>query len=81
MPKQQHSLDLIRNLREQKKQEADVSKARIQKLTNQLFAPQESKGKIDGWMKQLNTGIAAYDGIMTGFKLLRRLRYIFTRRR
>ena len=64
-----------------KKAELLQSKERMQQLARQLFAPQESKTKFEGMMQHINTGIAAYDGIMTGMKILRRIRTFFGGRR
>lgn len=72
-----YTLDTIRQQRLNKKQEVLQSKERMQHLAHQLFAPQESKNKFEGMMQHINMGIAAYDGVMTGVKILRRVRYFF----
>ncbi len=76
-----YNIRTIRRLREEKKKEAEKSKHRMQQLAQDLFAPQDNKGKLSGLMQHINTGIAAYDGIMTGLKILRRVRASFGRRR
>lgn len=34
---------------------------------------------MDNMMQHINAGIAAYDGLMTGLKILRRVRGFFSR--
>lgn len=53
----------------------------MQTLAQDLFAPNESKNKLDGLMQHVNMGIAAYDGIMTGIKILHRVRGFFDRKK
>lgn len=72
-----YSIDDIRKRRLAKREELKLSKDRMQDLTRQLFAPQQGKNKIDSLMQQVNMGIAAYDGLMTGIKILRRVRGFF----
>lgn len=72
-----YTLETIRQQRLEKKAEVLQSKERMQQLAHQLFAPQESKNKFEGMMQHINMGIAAYDGVMTGVKILRRIRSIF----
>jgi hypothetical protein len=76
-----YTIEMIRQQRLDKKAELLQSKERMQQLARQLFAPQESKTKFEGMMQHINTGIAAYDGIMTGMKILRRIRTFFGGRR
>lgn len=63
-----YSIEGIRERRLAKREELKLSKGRMQDLTQQLFAPQQGKNKIDSLMQQVNMGIAAYDGLMTGIK-------------
>ena len=72
-----YTIEEINRLREEKRNEARQSKERLRQLGQQLFAPRESKGKLDNLMQQVNMGIAAYDGVMTGIKVLRRIRSYF----
>lgn len=74
-----YSVESIAQRRAEKKEEILLSKARIQNLTQELFAPQKSKNQMDNMMQHINAGIAAYDGLMTGLKILRRVRGFFAR--
>ena len=72
-----YTIEGIRERRLAKREELKQSKDRMQNLSQQLFAPQQGKNKIDSLMQQVNMGIAAYDGLMTGTKILRRVRGFF----
>ena len=74
-----YSVESIAQRRAEKKEEILRSKARIQNLTQELVAPQKSKNQMDNMMQHINAGIAAYDGLMTGLKILRRVRGFFSR--
>lgn len=76
-----YTLETIAELRQGKKAELEASKELIQDLSRELFAPQESKNKFDQLMQQVNAGIAAYDGLMTGIKIFRRIRGFFNRKK
>lgn len=76
-----YTLEDIIARKQAKRKEILQSKENIQTLAQDLFAPNESKNKLDGLMQHVNMGIAAYDGIMTGIKILRRVRGFFDRKR
>lgn len=76
-----YSVEMISKLRAQKKEELKESKERIQQLTGDLFAPQQSKNKMENIMQHVNAGIAAYDGLRTGIMIFQRIRYFFNRKK
>ena len=49
-----YSIEGIRERRLAKREELKLSKERMQDLTQQLFAPQQGKNKIDSLMQQVN---------------------------
>lgn len=77
MTENKYSLEMIAARRMEKKEELRKSKENIYNLTNRLFSPPETKSKMDLIMHNFNSGMAAYDGIMTGIKIYRRLKSIF----
>ena len=81
IPPSSYTLETIAELRRGKKAELEASKELIQDLSRELFSPQESKNKFDQLMQQVNAGIAAYDGLMTGIKIFRRIRGFFNRKK
>lgn len=64
-----YTLETITQRRLAKKAELRNSKEQIMEFSRELFAPQQSKTKFDNLMQQVNAGIAAYDGLMTGIKI------------
>ncbi len=76
-----YSVEIISQLRAQKKQELRDSKERIQRLTEDLFAPQQSKNKMENIMQHVNAGIAAYDGLRTGLMIFQRIHRFFNRKK
>ncbi len=73
-----YSIQIISERKNNKKTELKASKERIYELTQNLFSPPETKNKMDLMMHHFNTGMAAYDGIMTGVKIYRRIKEIFS---
>lgn len=73
-----YSIQIISDRKNSKKTELRASKERIHELTQNLFSPPETKSKMDLMMHHFNTGMAAYDGIMTGVKIYRRIKEIFS---
>ena len=74
-----YSVESIAQRRAEKKEEILRSKARIQNLTQELFAPQKSKNQMDNMMQHINAGIASYYGLRTVLKFWRRVRVFFSR--
>ena len=55
-------------------------KENIKELSRELFAPLEPvTNKANAMMRAFNTGMAIYDGAMTGVKIVRRIRKLFRR--
>lgn len=76
-----YSIQIISERKNNKKAELRASKEKIHELTQNLFSPPETKNKMDLIMHHFNTGIAAYDGIMTGVKIYRRIKGYFSGRK
>ena len=76
-----YSVEIISQLRAQKKQELRESKERIQLLTQELFSPQKSKNKMENMMQHINAGIAAYDRLRTGIMIFQRIHRFFNRKK
>ncbi len=80
-PPQVITLDMIRRRRVEKLAEIQQAKERLAETASALFAPIEDKGGVDGIMQHVNTGIAIYDGVRTGIKIMQRIRGFFRRKR
>ena len=53
----------------------------IKNTTHGFFSPQERQTGVNGLMQHVGTGIAIYDGVRTGIKIIRQIRKMFKRRR
>lgn len=74
-----YSLEQIKKMRIAKRQEIRQSTRRMQLIGEELFAPQRSATRMEGLLQHVNAGIAAYEGVMTGLKILRRVQAFFRR--
>lgn len=55
-------------------------KEKIKGLSHELFAPLEpATNKANAIMRAFNTGMALYDGALTGVKIIRRIQKLFRR--
>ena len=60
------TLEEIARRKAEKREEVLKAKTQITETLRELFVPEENKGGIEGIMQHVNTGIAVYDGVMTG---------------
>lgn len=75
------TLDVIAQLKAEKLKEVQLAKENIVNNVHELFAPVEQRGGVNGIMQQVNTGIAVYDGIRTGIKIMQRIRSYFHKKK
>lgn len=75
------TLEEIARRKAEKREEALKAKAQITDTLRGLFIPEENKGGIEGIMQHVNTGIAVYDGVMTGIKIMRKIRSFLVKKR
>lgn len=80
-PHKVYTIESITNLRKAKQEELRRSRQRMQSITENLFAPQQSKNKMENLLQHVNAGIAAYDGIRTGMIVLNRIRAFFGKKK
>ncbi len=66
-------MEIRRRIKEQKQN--------MQASATELFAPVKAANKIELIMNSVNSGMAVVDGVMTGMRLMRRVRGYFRRRR
>ena len=50
---------------------------RIQQTATELFSPVKATTKVEMLMNSVNSGIAVFDGVMTGLRIMRRVRGLF----
>lgn len=80
-PKTVITLEVIAQQRAEKLKEVRESKENLSQIMRDLFAPVENKGGMEGIMQHVNTGIAVYDGVRTGLKIMQRIRRFFQKRK
>lgn len=74
------TLDMICQQKAEKLTEIRASKQRITDRTRELFHPTETYESANALMNNFSSGIAIFNGVMTGFKIIKRIRSFFRRR-
>lgn len=74
------TLEIICRQKAEKLAEIRESKQRITDQTAQLFRPDEPSGGTNMLVNNFSSGIAIFNGIMTGFKIIKRIRSLFRRK-
>lgn len=75
------TLEVIAQQKAEKLKEVQKTKENISGLVRELFAPTESQNGMMGLMHHVNTGIAVYDGVRTGIKIMQRIRSFFRKKK
>ena len=76
-PKEVITLDKIYQQKAEKLAEIHASKQRIANQARELFHPSETAGGTNALMNNFSSGIAIFNGVMTGFKIIKRIRNLF----
>ena len=79
-PKTVITLDRICQQKAEKLAEIRASKQRITQQAHDLFHPTETMGSANALMNNFSSGMAIFNGVMTGFKIIKRIRGLFRRR-
>lgn len=74
------TLDEISERKKAVRKKLVVQKNTILELAKELFAPQPKEEGINSFMQSFNKGLALYDGVMTGIKLMRKVRRFFMKK-
>ena len=74
------TLDMICQQKAEKLAEIRASKQRISESARQLFRPVETAGGASILVNKFSSGIAIFNGVMTGFKIIKRIRSLFKRK-
>ena len=80
IPKTVITLDMICQQKAEKLAEIRASKQRITDQARELFRPSEVMGGAELLTNNFSSGIAIFNGVMTGFKIIKRIRKFFQRR-
>ena len=76
-PKEVITLDKIYQQKAEKLAEIQTSKQRIANQARELFHPSGTVGGTNILMNNFSSGIAIFNGVMTGFKIIKRIRNLF----
>ncbi len=74
------ALERLRARREQLQKETAQGAAEIRRHWEALFTPPPADTKVQRWVSQAERAVAVYDGVMTGYKLMKRLGAILPRK-
>jgi hypothetical protein len=66
---------------EEKRRQVDESAERMAAHVQSLMEREPARPGVEGFMHHLQTGIAVYDGVRTGLKIMRRMQALFGKRR
>ena len=76
-PKEVITLDKIYQQKAEKLAEIQASKQRIANQVRELFHPSGTANGTNALVNNFSSGIAIFNGIMTGFKIIKRIRNLF----
>ena len=71
------TLDKIHQQKADKLAEIQASKQRIANQARELFHPTETSGGANALINNFSSGIAIFNGVMTGFKIIKRIKNLF----
>lgn len=81
-PKTNVTLEMILRQKVAKQAEIRESRQRINDMTRQIFHPvQETATGANALMNNFQSGMAIFNGVMTGFKIIKRIRAFFQRKK
>ena len=78
-PKTEITLEMIRQQKAEKLSEIRASKQRMTEQARELFKPSEAMKSTNVLMSNFSSGVAIFNGVMTGFKIIKRIKSIFRR--
>ncbi|KAA4687149.1 hypothetical protein F3B49_01395 [Bacteroides ovatus] len=68
----------LEEIAERKKNEVHAQKKAMTATTREIFAPlAPATNKADALMRSFNTGMAVFDGVVMGIKIMRKIRAYF----
>lgn len=79
-PKTAITLEMIRQQKAEKLAEIQASKKKIARHVQELFHPSANTDNSNALMSNFSSGIAIFNGVMTGFKIIKRIRNLFRSR-
>ena len=80
IPRSSMTLEMICHQKVEKLAEIQASKQRMTQKVHEIFHPSEATDESSPLMNNFHSGIAILNGIMTGFKIIKRIRDLFRRK-
>lgn len=74
------TLEMISQQKAEKLAEIRASKQRITDTASQIFHPNNQPEENNMLINRFGSGIAIFNGIITGFKIIKRMRNLFRRK-
>ncbi|MBQ8889600.1 MAG: hypothetical protein IJY59_08965 [Bacteroidaceae bacterium] len=74
------TLEMISQQKAEKLAEIRASKQRITDTVSQIFHPNNQPEENNMLINRFGSGIAIFNGIITGFKIIKRMRNLFRRK-
>lgn len=79
-PKNVITLDMIAQQKAEKLEEIRASKQRIVDNARQIFHPTETLNSANTLMNNFSSGMVIFNGVLTGFKIIKRIRSFFKKK-
>lgn len=79
-PKNVITLDIISQQKAEKLEEIRASKKRIVDNARQIFHPTETLNSANTLMNNFSSGMVIFNGVLTGFKIIKRIRSFFKKK-
>lgn len=79
-PKNVITLDMIAQQKAEKLEEIRASKQRIMDNARQIFHPTETLNSANTLMNNFSSGMVIFNGVLTGFKIIKRIRSFFKKK-
>ena len=76
-----YSLEYLEQLKAEKIAALEQSKERMATLTHAIMTPPATNNNMELWMHYASNGMTAYKGLLTCFKLYKRLRGTFSKKK
>jgi hypothetical protein len=76
------TLELIAQMKEEKRLQIEAQREKIEKRARAVFAPIEPAAtKAESLVRMFNRGMAVFDGVMLGMKIMNSIRSVFRRKK
>lgn len=75
------TLESLTRMKTEKLEEVRASKKRINEQARELFTPLQPQKGTNALMQNISSGIAIFDGVMTGIRIMRKIQRFFSKKK